>query len=350
MVDQELSLFHDTAPILLITELETPLPGSESLWLAKDANEWLAAFEQANNSTEYLLLHSLSGPPPTPSLCDLFQDMLHDKIDRRHNQLSPQQLKLLLHPLQSLLCHLRQVLSCFSDLLESRRGTRIVTKISTLLRLEEVQTLLQKWYELCGIHAKADPACLITRSNLVLYHLISLNAVTSFPEIERLARKEMYNSSAREFSLRHKRCIYQAEESLFHCGQVIRLVCSMPKEGRPLWWPAAIYRASMIIWVESMSRKNRSEVKIENGQLFPIDAAILDEPVVREYLWNGDGTPVLTGSNGHIMLHKPGEVLDHCIGLLDQGVAIRVSDGIKRKLQTLSERWRTEMMLDHTEA
>src|SRR5271154_4110442 len=119
MVDQELSLFYDTAPILSITELETPAPASECLWLAKDATEWLAALQQqAYIGTDWLHSSSnLSGSPPltTPSLCDLFQDMLHDNMDRRHGQLSPLQIKLLLHPLQSLLCHLRQVLSCFSD-------------------------------------------------------------------------------------------------------------------------------------------------------------------------------------------------------------------------------------------
>src|SRR6187402_3557714 len=103
MVDQELSLFHDTAPILSITELQTPMPGLECLWLAKNSTEWLAALQQTNSATDWASPNSLEIHPLTPSLCDLFQDMLHDNISRRYDQLSPLQLKLLLHPLQSLL-------------------------------------------------------------------------------------------------------------------------------------------------------------------------------------------------------------------------------------------------------
>ncbi|KAG4442998.1 hypothetical protein IFR05_001529 [Cadophora sp. M221] len=342
MVDQELSLFHDTAPILSITELQTPMPGMECLWLAKDSTEWLAALQQTNSATGWLSPNSLEVRPLTPSLCDLFQDMLHDNISRRYEQLSPLQLKLLLHPLQSLLCHLRQVLSCFSDFFGARRGSRTVTKASTMLRLEEVQSLLQKWYELCAVHAKADPTCPVTQANLVLYHLISLNAVTSFPEIERLARREAFDGSSRELGVRYKRCIHQPEEVLIHCGQVIRLVSSMPREGRPHWWSTAIYRAALILWVESLSRIDQNSQRMEKGPMFAIDAVMPDDRSVISYLWNGEGVPVLTKGDRHVEL-LPDEVLNHCISLLEQGVALRVSDGIKRKLQALSRNWSTAL-------
>lgn len=341
MVDQELSLFHDTAPILSITELQTPMPGLECLWQAKDSTEWLAAIQQTDNVTGRMSPNSLEIRPLTPSLRDLFQDMLHDNLSRRHGQLSPLQLKLLLHPLQSLLCHLRQVLSCFSDFFGARRGSRTVTKASTMLRLEEVQSLLQKWYELCAVHAKADPTCPVTRANLVLYHLVSLNAVTSFPEIERLARKESFDGSNQELTRRYKRCIHQPEEVLIHCGQVIRLISSMPREGRPHWWSTAIYRAALILWVESLSRIGKNSQRLEKGPMFAIDAVMPDDRCVASYLWNGEGVPMLTKGDRHVEL-LPHEVLKHCISLLEQGVALRVGDGIKRKLQALSRNWSTE--------
>lgn len=336
MVDQELSLFHDTAPILSITELLAPMPAHESLWLAQTSTAWLSKIQQSN---------PLQFQPLTPSLCDLFQDLLHDNINRRYDQLSPLQLKLLLHPLQSLLCHLRQVLSCFSDFFGSRRGTRTVTKASTMLRLEEVQSLLQKWYELCAIHAKASPDCPVTRANLVLYHLISLNAVSSFPEIERLARKEGFDSSRRELGVRYKRCIHQPEEVLFHCGQVIRLVGSMPREGRPHWWSTAIYRAALTLWVESLSRSDRDAQRVDSGLMFAIDAVMPEDRSIVSYLWNGEGIPVLTAGARHVEL-LPDAVLKHCISLLDEGAALRVSDGIKRKLQALAKNWSMELRSD----
>lgn len=342
MVDQELSLFHDTAPILSITELQTPMPGKECLWLAKDSSEWLVAIQQTTAASDWMSPESLEIRLLTPSLCDLFHDFLQDNIRRRCDELSPLQLKLLLHPLQSLLCHLRQVLSCFSDVFGSRRGTRTVTKASTMLRLEEVQSLLQKWYELCAVHAKADPSCPVTRANLVLYHLISLNAITSFPEVERLARKEGFDGSSQQLASRYKKCIHQPEEVLIHCGQVIRLVSSMPREGRPHWWSTAIYRVALILWVESLSRVDHGNQRIENGPMFAIDTVMPDDQSVISYLWNGEGVPVLSNGERHVEL-CPGKVLTHCGLLLEQGVALRVSDGIKRKLQALSRSWGSEL-------
>jgi hypothetical protein len=234
-------------------------------------------------------------------------------------------------------------MSCFSDVLGSRHGTRTVTKASTLQRLEEVQSLLQKWYELCMVHAKADPTCPVTRANLVLYHLISLNAITSFLEIERLARKEAFDGSFWELSHRHKRCIYQSEEAIFHCGQVFRLVCSMPKEGRPHWWSAAIYRATMILWVDSISRMDPQIQSREKGSIFAIDAVTPEHSSIASYLLDREGVPVLTKKEGGFTkLNRPDEVLRHCIKLLDEGIAARISDGIKRKLQTLFKSWSTE--------
>ncbi|KAJ5054546.1 uncharacterized protein L3040_000817 [Drepanopeziza brunnea f. sp. 'multigermtubi'] len=342
MVDQELSLFHDTAPILLITELQNPMPGMERLWLAKDSTEWLAALQQTHSG--WTSPNALELRPLTPSLCDLFQDLLHDHLGHRPEPLSPLQLKLLLHPLQSLLCHLQQVLHCFGDAFTGgRRGTRTVTKASTTLRLEEVQSLLKTWYELCEAHAKADPGCPVTRANLVLYHLISLNAVTAFPEIERLARREAFDGSRQQLAARCRLGVHQPEEALFHCGQVLRLVVSMPRDGRPHWWATAVYRAALVLWVVSLSRVDPPG-QAEKGPMFAIDAVMPDDRAVMAYLWNGEGVPVLSNGDRHVAL-QPDVVLTHCVSLLDQGVALRVSDGIKRKLQALSRNWNSPEFL-----
>lgn len=336
MVDQELSLFHDTAPILSITEIEAPLPASETLWLAKNAAEWLEAFQELyGRISSETSRHPLN--PQTQSLCDLFQDLLHDNMNRPHVQLSPLQLRLLLHPLQSLLFHLRQVLSCFSDVLGARRGSGTVTKASTLLRLEEVQTLLQRWYDLSALQALSDPDCPVTRANIVLYHLISLNAVTSFPEIERLARKENYDGSQWQLVQRLKRSIYQIEEANFHSGQVLRLSRLMAVDDRPQWWSAALYRATMTLWVGSMSVAEVTFPKL--GKDFPVDRVVPTDPAVALYMWNGEGIPLLTGGDGSSTVLEPCKVLRHCIDLFAEGVATRVSDGIRRKLEMLYVNW-----------
>ena len=349
MVDQELSLFHDTAPILSITEVGAPMPGSDFLWYAKDPSEWLAAIQTQNQSpigtttttTNWMSPTALPNPPTQPSLREIFEDLLNET--RRYGQLSPLELRLLLHPIQSLLFHLRQVSSCFSDLFSSRRGSRTLTKTSTLLRLEEIQSLLQKLYELYTLNTSKQPPCLITQTNLVLYHLISLNAITSFPEIERLARREAFDSSSRDLHPRYKRCIHQPEEAIFHAGQIIRLLSSIPKNEQPYWWSTAFYRATMILWVESLFRLDQNTQagfeQSARGESFPINVVDESDALVAQWLGNGEGVPVLRlGEREYKLL--PEELLSFAVRVVTEGgQSLRISEGIARKLQLLGANW-----------
>ncbi|EJT80417.1 transcription factor Cmr1 [Gaeumannomyces tritici R3-111a-1] len=370
MMDQELSLFHDTAPMLSITELLCPLPGPDVLWQAPNAEAWLAAVQSVYGCTANVNPQLLTTPSLTPSLSDLFQNFLHDNLTAGKCNLSPQQLRLLLHPLQALLCHLRQMLSCFSDILATRRTpSRTVTKASTLTRLEEAQGLLQRWYELSMEHAKENPGCAITRCNLVLYHLISLNAVTSFPEVERLARREAFDGSYWELSLRHKRCIFQREEAIFHCGQVLRLLRAMPPDRRPVWWGGALYRAVLILWTDSISRMDPSFKRDEpavgassssagasstssaaaaaggSPMAVAVDRVTPEDPAVIAYLWSGEGVALLTRGDGQTFgLDKPADVLGYAVKALDDAVSTRIGDGIKRKLLTLAQNWSIDVL------
>lgn len=360
ITDLEISLFYDSAPLLNISELQCPLPMSEILWTSETAEQWLAGIQSLYGCTTNVNPHLLTTPSLTPSLYDLFQDFLHDNLTHRQSKLTPQQMRLLLHPLQSLLCHLRQMLSCFSDILATRRAAaRTVTKASTTQRLEEVQSLLQKWYELAMGYHKANPACSVTRCNLVMYHLISLNAVTNFPEIERLARKEGFEASGPtywELSLRHKRCIYQREEAIFHCGQVLRLLRDLARQ--PTFWSAAIYRVTLILWTDGIGRLDPSfktpsssttAVPTKEGSASPanspignvvVDQVTPEDPAVMSYLWGGDGTAVLTRVDGSTMsLDNPSDVLDLGIKTIEAGTSTRLGDGIKRKLATLAGNW-----------
>lgn len=373
--------------------------------MAPNAEQWLAGVQSIYGCTTNVNPNLLTTPSLTPSLYDLFQDFLHDNLNRRQTNLEPQQMRLLLHPLQSLLCHLRQMLSCFSDVLGARRSAgRTVTKTSTNQRLEEVQGLLQKWYERAMAQHKADPSCALTQCNLVMYHLISLNAVTSFPEVERLARKEGFEAGGPtywELSLRHKRCIHQREEAIFHCGQVLRLLRGMSADRQPSWWGAAVYRVVMVLWVDGLGRldpsfnsaratsvagsttpntninastvsspslsprtlstssssnagssderlspapitASASPMLVSSSQhgKFAVDQVTPENPAVVAYLWGGEGIPMITRGDGAVIsLDDPSEVLSLGIKTLQAGVSTRVGDGLKRKLVTLAGNW-----------
>lgn len=341
MLDQELSLFHDTAPILSITDFQTPLPCSERLWRAQNSIEWLKIIQETRATADNSDYHSPAYPQESLSLSHLFQDMLRDELEIKNRQLSPFRLKLLLHPLQSLVNHLGQLLSCFYGMHDNQQNTRPLTTASTLMRLEEVQSSLHKWYDIAMTNHRADPNCPITNGSLVLYHLIYLNTVTYFPEIERLVRKEGSNGSSWETALRSKQLIYQPEKAIFHCGQVLRIVSNMPETGRPAWWSAALYRVSMILWVDGLSRAYGGE-NLDKGSVFMINSTSPDDPAIKSYLCNVSGIPAILKRDGSFFkLGNPDHVLSHCLSLLGEGVPTRFSDGIRRKMQTLLRNWKT---------
>src|ERR1700735_3942652 len=51
IVDQEMSLFSDTAPILSIVNLHSPMPDADTLWQANSPSDWLMAFESVHGSS-----------------------------------------------------------------------------------------------------------------------------------------------------------------------------------------------------------------------------------------------------------------------------------------------------------
>ncbi|KAG7120208.1 Transcription factor PfmaH like protein [Verticillium longisporum] len=296
IADQELSLFHDTPPMLAITDLRCPLPSPEALWMSSSS-------EQCQHLT-----------------------------------------------------------------------SKTVTKSSTLQRLEEVQALLQRWYEIAMVTYKANPSCETTRCNLVLFHVISLNAVSSFPEIERLARREGLNGTLWELSMRHKLCLFNPEEAVFHCGQIMRLIRAMPSDRRPCWWSAAVYRATLILWANTVTTLDptlQTAQQVRNSSSSPVssnvdeerrqestaskdhslmDASIIidqvtpEDPCLIRYLWSGGkGIIMVTRRDGRTVgLESPPDVLNYGIGVIDEGFTSRIGDGIKRKLASLNTYWRVD--------
>ncbi|KAI7065441.1 transcription factor Cmr1, partial [Hortaea werneckii] len=222
MVDQEISLFHDTAPLFSVTEFAAPMPDADRLWHAKSAAEWSSVFEQVH---EFSGGFSSVGSGARPlSLHDLFRHFLNNEMISLGIEMTPLQLRLLLHPLQSLVCQYGQLLSCFGDSMgKPQSGPHTMTATSTRNRLGEVQSLLSRWFDLAERYLKANPMCAFMQTNLIIFHLISLNAVTNFPEIERLARREGVDGTYQQLAWMHKRCVADVEEAVFHCGQVFRL-------------------------------------------------------------------------------------------------------------------------------
>ncbi|KAF2837189.1 hypothetical protein M501DRAFT_937797 [Patellaria atrata CBS 101060] len=336
-VDQELSLFHDTPPRLSITELNAAMPDADILWQARSADEWSTALEQV-----YGPYHAGARKNP-PSLYEVFRRFMNREILDSQVELTPLQLRLILHPLQALVCHLHQCLSCFAESSTNRQARRLVTQ------LEEVQSLLQQWYALCcRTMQKATSFDPVTCANLVVYHLISLNTMTSFPDIERLARREMTEEEWLQTTWARLPMIEEGHQVRFHCGQILRLVRQMPDANKPLWWSAAIYRVALTLWATGIANAGAntpmstgSISAIPDGTKFAIDRSLPEDTAILRYLRYRDGIPVLSRRNGSVMPMDapPADMLGHCLEVLeDDDSSIRLVDGIKNRLARLYQR------------
>lgn len=341
MVDQDLSLFHDTAPLFSVTEFGSPMPDSDRLWHAQSASDWSEIFDQVHEfSNGYSSVGSGVRPP---SLRDIFRHFLDDDIviqDVQEIHLTAMHLRLLLHPLQTLVSQYCQLLSCFSDSAASRSRNRAFTAASTRVRLEEVQAMLGRWFDLAQRYLKSNPMCPMMHASLVMFHLISLNAVTDFPEIERLARREGVDGSYQQMLWIQKKCISDVQEAVTHAGQVLRLIREMSRGVRPPWWAGAVYRAALVLWTEALSHNepsNPSHPSAYQQPAFAVDRLPADHPTILRYLARREGNPMLTKLDGTpVRLDNGFTVLSHCIEILDEGVATRFSDGIHSKLEKLA--------------
>ena len=376
MVDQELSLFHDTAPILSITDIRCPLPGPEVLWVSGDASQWASNLHSLYGQELVIAPEVLSNSLLTPSLYSLFQEFLHDGLSQRRKSISAQQLRLLLHPIHSLLCHVRQLLCCFPDIEPgSPEVSRTLTKSGAQARLEETREILRNWYEVTRDFHKTNPDCQLTKINLILYHLISLNALTDFPEIERFARREDFQDSPWNISGRRRTWIWAREDALVHCGQIFRLLRLIPSDRWPCWSAAAIYRATLILWLDSTLRLHQtfSPTQLESSpnigptEIMPsLTAAeeaslaipvggssfvIIDQLAYEEQpdpsSWRGEWIAALTLGDGTTMaLDKPFDLLTYGTMLIADGPSTRLGDGIKRKLATMGRNWSGDELHD----
>lgn len=334
ILDQEISLFSDTTPQLSVVDLHVPMPDSDDLWHASSSAEWLGLFERTHGST-------YTSPA---SVRDFFTKFVEG--DLAGKELSPTQLRLLLHPLQSQVCQLRQFIACLPDGATHVKAARAVSKAATKARLEEISALLQQWYTISKqSFAGNRGTCWTTCANLIMYHLISLNAITSFKCIEQFARREVAIGPFRYSTWLQNRCVDQVEESFFHCGQILRLIRSMPKPVRPPWWSGAVYRVAMTGWATSMaSNGTRYAANGQNSEMnvqFAVDDLTPEHESISRYMKYQEGEPMLTGADGTLVpVSVPSNVLGHCADVLEEDSSMRLADGIKRKLRMFMDNWR----------
>ena len=335
-IDQELGLFFDQAPMLSLSCIRTTMPDCDQSWAAVCSAEWLRTFDQANGSPDR----------PRMSIRDLFRFFMDGELANPNACLSPTQLRLLLHPIQSMVIHLQQILSCMPARNSTQKAPQAMTKSKTLVRLEEVRSLLGHWYSLASRSSRHMTHCgPAMHANLIIYHLVNLNSLGRLPEIEMFARREPKMAQHQPRPVLKLDCTENAEQVFFHCGQILRLLRLMPEDVRPPWWPAAVYRAALFAWITSMNkaiaRSLLSSRSRDAYQPFAIDSVTPENPTLVKFLHTGEGQPMLSKRNGTMVsLEIPQNILVHWVEFLSEKCTTRFQDAIRSKLITLMERWK----------
>lgn len=319
MADSEWSLFHDIPPMLSINTLKEPMPSSDKLWAAGTATEWMQIMRETEGAC--------STSPM--SLRDLYRIFMDGEALKSRRGLSPTHLRLLLAPLQALVCHLRQCLQCIDSYRTHRKGSMALSETATQAQLHQVHMILQQWYTLSSRCSPAETTCSpVFFSSLVLYHLIALNTMIGFTCIEEVAARgppQGYQQCKRSSLMAEWQSICSLEDSeeiFFHCGQLLRLYCIMPQAVQPIWWPAVLYRVAIIAWFNSLSNsvphessqalqpnphsiyqvlhpdftgtKKTTNTKQGTPQQFSIDALPPDDPTLVHYVRFREGEPMFT--------------------------------------------------------
>jgi hypothetical protein len=334
IVDQELSLFQDIPPKLSLADIKTDFPGAQELWESKDAEEWLHYVMSKHNDPSQTQIDS--------SLPALFRRFMDDGASMAvpKQGLTPLQLRTLLHPLQRLICHLHECLSCFSGVGNGRQAHRLVGQ------LEEAQATLEQWYKLSS-RAPQKPThfCSMTFANLVTYNLVALNTLTCFPEMEGLARGEIPEDEFRTGFWATTKLVVEEKQIYVHCGQVMNLIRMIPGRHRPPWWAAAVYRVAIVMWATSTANKPSRVMGDGRGQKgdgllqFCIDGVMPDHSSITRYLRFNEGTPILAHAQGEDRTITPINVLRYCVDLLREADYMTpLVNGIVARLENLVER------------
>lgn len=263
--------------------------------------------------------------------------------------LQPSHLRLLLHPIHILVTQIRQQWGSFGPDLASSNFPPCIIQTSSTLRFDELQRLLDRWLDLFEeVPVQGTRSHALMQSTAVLYHLIYLNLLTSFPHLEAFARGERANPNSDARARIRQDWIKEPEAVLAHCGQVLQLIRNIDKKLRPNWWSAAIYRIAIIMW--SWGTSNRAEPNADGltpstpGPLSDIvlTSTLFRDPALTTYLRNHRGRPCLTQKDGTLVpLSDPEATLTTCIEALEAGPKMcRFTEGIWRRLEAMGQVWK----------
>ncbi|KAG9843616.1 transcription factor Bmr1, partial [Aureobasidium melanogenum] len=336
ILDQEMCLFQDSTSTLFTsgTDFNISVPSSDRVWRATSAEQWAREMRHLDGGT-------ITFPPSLNEHVKRFRAL---DTAKDVDTFVPTTLRLLLCHLQKIVSQVRAMIVDIGASGATSKATRHHTSMVLVsVHMDEAQDMLQKWYSLAS-HRCTDHESPAMGATLVLYHLVSLNTLTNFPDVERFARNDdnvQFHESSRWLRSHH---FEDHHRIFFHCGQVLRTIRSMPEHTRPAWWAGAVYRVALIAWANSISLPDASmEVGEHEHKEFThvvLDELAPDHSLIEAYLDRHEGIPVFSRlQGGHLSLDVPGEILVHLASVLGTDPQLTFVKGVQLKLLKLAARW-----------
>jgi hypothetical protein len=321
----------------MISELEVELPADEKLWMAPDARTWKAAFDETQRDT---------GGDSRFSLHELFSLFAEDRLQGFGRDLNVMDMRLILHPLHSVVSNYCQVTASLNSRSKRSRNTSSRIRSSSSQTFEEIHSLARRWMAVFQtLDIQGTRLLAAARATLIQYHLISINLLCSFKTLELFSRKEDPDIIEELASSIQEELHKQSPELLLHCGQILQLVRDADVKLRPPWWSIAVYRSTLVIWVYSITRKyvvkQIRPVHRSSGPAVSLDTLPFFDPNLSHYLLHRVGDPHVTAADGSLVsVDRPREILQTGIEAFGRGPRLwRLTRGLQCKLEALYRDW-----------
>lgn len=321
----------------MLSELEVELPADDKLWMAPNAQTWKTAYDATQ---------SCANEDSCFSLCELFSTFAEDGLQDCSPKLNVMNLRLLLHPLHSLVSNYRQVTASLNARSKRLGCSHARVRSSSFETFEEIHSLMRRWliaFE--SLDIQGARSVVAARATLMQYHLICINLLCSFKMLEAFSRGEEPDLVT-DFACNIQEDLERRHpELLLHCGQIWRLVRETDTKLRRPWWSAAVYRASLVLWVYSITRRLKLKPTRRephpSGPPVSLDTQSFLDPTLSLYLLHRLGTPHVTAEDGSVVsMDRPRAVLQIGIEAFGRGRRLwRLTRGLQCKMETLARKW-----------
>ncbi|OQV03645.1 Fungal specific transcription factor domain-containing protein [Cladophialophora immunda] len=344
IVEQEIGLFHCLSPTIHFSDMRSPIPCADELFFAETEEEWRALVErygQLQGPGNHSRLH----PPSLAAFYCMF--LRHDFLEL-HCHVTALQLRLLLCAIQTQVTQFVQS-NRFVSTEPYADEPHLESSSFASLRQEELQTMLIKWYILSQRVLGGDGETEMTLACKLIYHLVWLELLICFSDIQLLAGREG-PAGAKPLIPQFQRWVRSPAslKALAHVGQVLKVLqCPEYIVLRPLWWPIALFRVSLIMWAYGIGCKlqpgrTQQAYDLDFGAAprIPLNDPEQDFGPHGRVLRQGEGIPCVLHATGLLTpVTESYDALKLCLDLLEEGrlQSTPICEDVYRFLQAIRQ-------------